>query len=425
MANPFLEARDQRQEAIGHALAGLAPGASLLVISTNIPGKHKHRPGQTALVQGAVAALGSTLGLESLVSSRDLLGPFHLATSRLSPQDAKRAAVALETRDPAGRLLDLDVYGADGRQVDRQSLGLGPRPCLLCAEPALACIRSGRHSQADLLTRVDALLAPYRPALPVLDPGRLAENLHRGALQELELTPKPGLVDRHDSGSHPDLSFDAMRLSANLLPLYYQDLLQCCRDQRPLRAFEEAGIQAEARMFQAMGSNAHRGFIFLSGLVLMAAHACAGQPDRIRGEIAAIAHRHFANREASASHGGALRLQAGAGGIRAEAEQGLPAIFEHGWPMYQEAQAAGWPPDHARFYLMAVLMEQVEDTTALSRCGPNGLARLRQDGATLRQLLERGQAPEPWLTACNDNYRQLGLTMGGVADCLALTFALE
>jgi triphosphoribosyl-dephospho-CoA synthase len=74
---------------------------------------------------------------------------------------------------------------------------------------------------------------------------------------------------------------------------------------------------------------------------------------------------------------------------------------------------------------MAVLMQRVEDTTAIRRCGLEGLSRLRRDGARLQRLLEQQQAPEPMLAALNQEYRRSGLTMGGVADCMALTFALQ
>src|SRR5512138_1994436 len=39
---------------------------------------------------------------------------------------------------------------------------------------------------------------------------RLALALADGLWHELVLTPKPGLVDLEDSGSHPDLTFDLM-----------------------------------------------------------------------------------------------------------------------------------------------------------------------------------------------------------------------
>ena len=74
---------------------------------------------------------------------------------------------------------------------------------------------------------------------------------------------------------------------------------------------------------------------------------------------------------------------------------------------------------------MAVLMQSVEDTTAVHRCGPEGLDRLRADGRRLEGLIEPGEDYLPWLADLNDEYRRLGLTMGGVADCLALCFALH
>ena len=254
---------------------------------------------------------------------------------------------------------------------------------------------------------------------------RLAEHLAHGALHELNLTPKPGLVDRHDSGSHTDLSYAGMKASAALLPLYFEAILQCFQEQRPLEAFVQAGIEAERRMFLEIQSNAHKGYIFLSGLVLMAACERDGQVALFPSTISDISKRFFAHFQSQNSHGAEIRQRLALGGIQAEAEAGLPAIFEHGWPKYRQALAAGWEVERAGYYLMAILMQHVEDTTAIRRCGLEGLARLRKDGAHLQNLLEQGQAPETVLATLNLEYCQLGLTMGGVADCIALTFALQ
>ncbi len=333
--------------------------------------------------------------------------------------------MVIEAENPSARLLDVDVYRPDGSQVDRASLGLPPRSCLLCAEPARECILLRRHSNPELLERVDSLLRPFVPSPRRILPEPLAINLRMGVLRELDLTPKPGLVDRQDSGSHADLSYAGMRASAELLPLYFDEILGCHQKQRPLQDFVQAGIDAENRMIREIQSNAHKGFIFLSGLVLMAACACGGQADLLRRKISEIAKGFFAHFGSPDSYGAGIRSRHGLGGIRAEAEQGLPAVFEHGWPKYREALEAGWDPEHASFYLMAVLMQRVEDTTAIRRCGLEGLSRLRRDGARLQRLLEQQQAPEPMLTDLNQEYRRSGLTMGGVADCMALTFALQ
>ena len=70
-------------------------------------------------------------------------------------------------------------------------------------------------------------------------------------------------------------------------------------------------------------------------------------------------------------------------------------------------------------------MQCVEDTTTLHRCGPIGLARLRRDGRALADLVASGADPVPRLEAWNRDYQRLGMTMGGVADCMALAFALH
>ncbi len=423
----LLEARDGRQGKLQRAMeeSPSGPATSILMISSNIPGGDKHRPGLSRMLAGACHSLRQTLDLEMLFAGRDLLGPFHLASTRLPPLDAKRASLILETAGPAGRLLDIDVYGRDGAQVDRATLGLPPRACLVCLEPAGECIRLQRHGEPELLARVDSLLQPFLPFAPRLLPEPFARQLAEGAHAELELTPKPGLVDRADSGSHQDLSFEGMRTSADLLPFYFSDILRCFREGRPLEDFVQAGREAEARMTRAIHSNAHKGYIFISGLALMAACESGGQVPLLRSAISATARRFFAHVESRPSHGAEIRTRLGLGGIRAEAEAGLPAIFEHGWPRYREALEAGWGLDHAGFYLMAILMQRVEDTTAIRRCGLEGLSRLRRDGERLQRFLEKGQAPESMLAALNEEYRRLGLTMGGVADCMALTFALE
>ncbi len=423
----FLEARDGRQQELDRILGQSRPedAASFLLISANVPGCDKHRPGIARLLRGALDSLQGSIGLKVLLSRRDLLGPFHIASSNLPPIEAKRAAVGIEAESPSARLLDVDVYRPDGSQVDRTSLGLPPRPCLVCSEPARECILLRRHSNPELLERVDSLLRAFVPSPRRILPESLAINLRMGVLRELDLTPKPGLVDREDSGSHADLSYASMCASAELLPLYFADILRCHQKQRPLRDFVQAGIDAENRMMREIQSNAHKGFIFLSGLVLMAACRCGGQFHLLRREISEIAKGFFAHFGSPDSYGAGIRSRHGLGGIRAEAEQGLPAVFEHGWPKYREALEAGWDPNHAGFYLMAVLMQRVEDTTAIHRCGLEGLSRLRQDGARLQRLLEQQQAPEPMLVDLNREYRTSGLTMGGVADCMALTFALQ
>jgi holo-ACP synthase CitX len=406
----LLEAREARQAAIARACSG---ARSVIVVSLNIPGAEKRPPGASRLARTAGERLGGEIAARAVFDGIDALGPWAILASPLEPAAAKRAAIEVETSLPAGRLLDLDVYDSAGCQIDRASIGLPARCCLVCTSPAVDCIRVRRHSTEEVGAAARRLLLRV-----------LAAALVGGARAELDLTPKPGLVDRLDSGSHPDLSFEDMSRSIDLLQVYFDELL-ALDDPLDLPASVAAGRRAERRMVDAVGSNAHKGYIFLAGLVLLAAEAAAGR-EGLRSSVSTLARRVLDGRtrpEATGrepSHGDRLRASHGVGGIVREALLGLPAVFERGLPVL----AASRNPE-TRHLLMAVLMQSVEDTTALHRCGPSGLARLRADGVWLERRIESGEDYLPSLAVLNDEYRRLNLTMGGVADCMALCFALD
>lgn len=419
----YLETRDERQRKLQRAFDQTVAGneTSVIVVSTNVPGSPKLLPGLSRRVQQTVEALRRWPGFQMLHAGPDALGPFYVTRCHLTPKDGKSRAMILEQESPSARLLDLDVYSSHGTQIGRAEMGLPPRPCLLCGEPAGECIRLLRHPPANLRAHAEGLLKPAVLA----GPQDLAESLVLGARMELHLTPKPGLVDRHDQGSHPDLFYASMQASIDLLPRYFETLLQDIQEGHPLSRCVQHGIDAGDRMHAKIQANGHRGYIFLSGLLLLATAKANGEVAGLRQAIAELAVTFFSAFEPRDTPGASIRANRGLGGIRAEAERGLPAIFEHGWPAYQAALDAGWSQEEAEFYLMAVLMQRVEDTTAIRRCGPEGLSRLRQDGAHLQRLLERRENPLPALQTLNEDYCRLGLTMGGVADCMALTFALE
>jgi triphosphoribosyl-dephospho-CoA synthase len=177
-------------------------------------------------------------------------------------------------------------------------------------------------------------------------------------------------------------------------------------------------------MVAAAGANTHKGYIFLAGLVLLA--AATGGARNLQTAIASLARRILApagrDEAAGASHGALARAAHGVGGIHAEALGGLPSVFGCGLAVL----AAGEPDSpETQHRLMAALMQAVEDTTAVHRGGLPGLARLRADGERLARLIDDRAEYLPSLASLNDDYRRLNLTMGGVADCMALSFALH
>lgn len=256
--------------------------------------------------------------------------------------------------------------------------------------------------------------------LPLLELERFAEALVDGLKAELFLTPKPGLVDLSDNGSHADLNLGLMLSSIRLLRTYLDELAVALYRQRPLAELQLIGVAAERRMLKQLGCNGHRGGIFLTGLLLSAyARSGSSEPQALSRAVALQAQSFFQLAELPDSHGQQARERYQSGGIVSEALRGLPGLFEIALPAMT---ACGVDFETGAYLAMSRLMMGCEDTTCLHRGGQTGLARLRKAGAALEQCLLAGEDPQPLLRRLNRDFRRRNLTMGGVADLLGLAF---
>ena len=70
----------------------------------------------------------------------------------------KTLMAAIEDGGGLGRLFDIDVLDAGGKQLSREDLGLPPRKCLLCEQPAHACARSRTHTVMELTEQIESIL---------------------------------------------------------------------------------------------------------------------------------------------------------------------------------------------------------------------------------------------------------------------------
>ena len=134
--------------------------------------------------------------------------------------------------------------------------------------------------------------------------GHLVDSLVKGAALELYLTPKPGLVDLADCGSHPDLSLAMMELSIHSIADY---LLELHRSLDAGERFEHQvaiAQRAERNMRTALGTNTHKGYLFLSGLLLIAhRHARSRDEHFLRATISTLARDFFNTRRERDTNG--------------------------------------------------------------------------------------------------------------------------
>jgi triphosphoribosyl-dephospho-CoA synthase len=209
-----------------------------------------------------------------------------------------------------------------------------------------------------------------------------------------------------------------MLLSVSLLPQYYAELSAACLSGTDTAGLRLIGIGAEKRMLRTCGSNAHKGYIFLSGLVLLALLSGGNIPAGVRKLSSGFFRDNLPE-----SNGENIRRIHRTGGIVGECLNGLPSVFHGALPAMKTEYARSGCRERMLFAGLAALMQTAEDTTALHRCGTEGLRILKEDGVTLEKLLYEDAHIE-WLNRRNHCYVSMNLTMGGAADLLALSYAV-
>jgi holo-ACP synthase CitX len=161
LRSEIIAARDRRQLLLKERFLG--GYLTTVFLSLNIPGAEKNPHGATALFSWALRRLlGEFPESANLLESSDSLGPFAMISLNREAVEVKRRCIAMEGAQPFARLVDLDVFMGEGCQVDRAALGLLPRPCLICDQAAIDCIRLRRHAFEEVLERSDELLALCR-----------------------------------------------------------------------------------------------------------------------------------------------------------------------------------------------------------------------------------------------------------------------
>ena len=123
-------------------------------IALNIPGYPKRIRLDEEAVEKWSADFMLELGIKPLEERRLANGAGYcwiasFKGDRITAGRAKRLAVAIEEKSPAGRLFDIDIITSSG-SISRNLLGLPQRKCLLCGNKAKICARSSTHPIEEL-----------------------------------------------------------------------------------------------------------------------------------------------------------------------------------------------------------------------------------------------------------------------------------
>lgn len=281
-------------------------------------------------------------------------------------------------------------------------------------------------TQLDALTLTPCPGEENRPAL-------LAALAVGALLAEVELTPKPALVDLRGSGAHADLTWGRMYRSASSLRPMFAAIARIADGQVPSQSLREQlamiGRKGEQMMLVATdGFNAHRGAIWSVGLLVAGVAMCRActSPREIAARAGELARFSDRNAPANESNGSRACRRYRVQGAKGEALRGFPHVVEVGLPALREFRMKGISETHARLDALMAIMSRLDDTCLLHRGGITALNAAKK-GA--RAVLNAGGASTSSgmqaLLALDFELLLHWASPGGSADILAATLFLD
>lgn len=273
---------------------------------------------------------------------------------------------------------------------------------------------------------------------PTTLPYIIAHLATRALHAELDTTPKPGLVDKDNSGAHRDMDHALMSRSIRAIHPYFVRLalLGFATDMPSHDDIVKTGIEAERAMFEATnGVNTYKGALFSMGLAVIAAAGKAWQGSSITPQTlsAAISKLAFAFPDTKGTHGSKAKQTAASEtatfkGALDNAREGYPMLFNDWLPFYANLSKNGEP--HALHLTLLRIMCDLDDTNIVYR---TSLAMMKQVKEESRSVLSRwseathgtpqtdgGTNLDTILGDMNRSFVQRNISPGGSADMLSL-----
>ena len=294
---------------------------------------------------------------------------------------------------------------------------VGDTPAAVSASLVRAAM--GRNSLWEAASMVPQTSVPY-----------IIAHLATQALQaELDITPKPGLVDCHDNGAHTDMDYALMCRSIRALHPYFTRLAVMGSDAAlpSHESMAAVGMEAERAMFAATGGvNTHKGALFSMGLaVVSVAHEAFVHgadnvgAEAVRSGIMRLAagfpdtsgtHGSAAKRRAMAEEGVAVTVK----GALDNAREGYPQLFG-AWLPYCSAQLAVADLFALHRTLLRIMCD-LDDTNIIFRAGMAVAEAVKEESKALLDGFS-----EAALQRMNTSFVERNISPGGSADMLSLT----
>ena len=251
-----------------------------------------------------------------------------------------------------------------------------------------------------------------------MNPKTMAALAAEAMQKQLDVTPKPGLVDKNGTGAHVDLDYATMQKVIAMLVPHWETFAETGlflaekSDAEVSAVMEKVGEAVIDEIFAVTdGVNVYKGTVFCLGLFITAYYRLYRKgapltPETISDQIARLA---APIRRRKDTHGDWVKESYQVGGALAEAQAGYRRWL-NALPLLREAVAKG---EEARFFLYVVA--HLEDSCLYYRAG----AELAGNAATIAAYLYEHYNEEDVLAACA-YFERCHLSTGGAGDILTL-----
>lgn len=349
--------------------------------------------------------------------------------------DIKELTEKFEEQHELGRFIDVDIVNEGGKYISSNKLKL----CYFCKEKAaIVCMREKNHSYKELRSYVLKQIENYLLKINKNNIiSKLSELALKSILYEVSLTPKPGLVDFANSGSHTDMNYYTFLESSSAISQFFKkfaELGYLYRNNlsRALSEIRLIGLQTEAEMFKATkGVNTQKGIIFLIGISLFSASYVFSTEKgfnnlsfikTVKSICSGLVNRELLNMTEYKTHGEICYKNFGlkGAGVRLEVEKGFPTVFNFALPVLEKYFISNNKKDidFALKKTLLVIISKNNDSNILYRKGEHVLEKLKR---LATDAFENFEFYKDLINFC----KKENVSPGGSADLLAVSIFIK
>jgi holo-ACP synthase/triphosphoribosyl-dephospho-CoA synthase len=416
---------------------------TLISFTLNIPGSFKQFPLAEKTFEEGKKLICSHLKrhnviIEHVKDSSGITGYEIFYSVNSESSYIKKLMVDIENSCMLGRIFDIDVLNAQGEKISRTDIEKEGRFCLLCGELAHVCSRSKAHNKEELIKKTIEIMQDY---FFQQFASKCSFCACKALMYEVMTTPKPGLVDMTNNGSHKDMNIYTFIDSSSILTTHFRDFvlagIEFYRDE-PEKLFERIrylGMKAEEDMFKATSNiNTHKGLIFSLGIICTAlgylyANNKPLETDSISEmskKMTVFLLKDFENvtKKNAKTYGEKLYADYNITGIRGEAANGFSSVIKYGLPVLKDLIVKDLSLNDAGALTLLNLIANVKDTNVISRSDILTQAKVQKDIQNFINQNKLENISTNYIENLDKQFIDMNISPGGCADLLAITYML-